>query len=198
METISMNNDSDIDIDLGNRNKLLEILDHIPAAAHTHGTFTKHPSGIYVTPIPYDPVKDLCSLHYQVAKERGYIKLDILNVNVYNEIRDEAHLLELMNREPNWALLQNAEFVEKIVQLNGHYWDILKMKDPIDSIPKMAMFLAMLRPSKRRLLGESWERIAKEIWIKDDEYTFKKSHAIAYSTLVVLHMNVTEDQILGR
>jgi DNA polymerase III alpha subunit len=42
------------------------------------------------------------------------------------------------------------------------------------------------------LLGESWDKVFEEVWKKptDDTYYFKKSHAIAYAHLVIVHMNL--------
>jgi len=52
--------------------------------------------------------------------------------------------------------------------------------------------LALIRPGKRHLLNKPMAEIKKEIWVKptDGNYFFKKSHSIAYSHLVVLHMNL--------
>jgi hypothetical protein len=55
----------------------------------------------------------------------------------------------------------------------------------------MAMFLALIRPGKRHLVGKSWSEIACTVWESTDEgYTFKKSHAVAYAHLVVVNMNL--------
>jgi len=65
------------------------------------------------------------------------------------------------------------------------------MPEPVDSIPRLAMLLSIIRPAKRHLIGLPWSEVAKTVWEKDDElYTFKKSHAIAYANLVVVHMNL--------
>ena len=65
------------------------------------------------------------------------------------------------------------------------------MPEPIDSIPRLAMFLAIIRPGKKHLIGNTWAEIAKTVWDKaEDGYTFKKSHSIAYAHLVVVHMNL--------
>lgn len=65
------------------------------------------------------------------------------------------------------------------------------MPEPIDSIPRLAMFLALIRPAKKHLIGKSWKEVAETIWDKgSDGYSFKKSHAIAYAHLVVVHMNL--------
>ena len=93
---------TDIDIDFGDRQKVLDLIQHIPASIRKKNEAKKHQTGIYVTSVPYDPINDLCSLDYEEAEDRNYLKLDFLNVHVYNQIKDEAHLTELM-KEPNWS-----------------------------------------------------------------------------------------------
>ena len=184
---------SDIDIDVGNRDKVLEVIEHIPASIRKNNTVKKHPTGIYVTNVPYDPINDMCSLDYEVAEERGYLKLDILNVHVYNKIVDEKHLIELL-REPNWTNLNNRNFVEQLIHLGNQYDTLQKMPEPINSIPRLAMFLAVIRPSKRYLIGKTYKEVAQSVWEKEsDGYQFKKSHAISYAHLVVVHMNLLEE-----
>jgi hypothetical protein len=69
------------------------------------------------------------------------------------------------------------------------------MPSSVDSIPRLAMFLALIRPAKRHLIGQSWNEVSKTIWDKNnDGYSFKKSHAVAYAHLVVVHMNLLEEQ----
>lgn len=185
---------SDIDIDFGNRDKLLDIIPHIPAAMLKSNPIRKHATGVYITDIPYDPINDMAAIDYSDADKRGYFKLDLLNVYVYEQVKSEEHLIELM-REPNWDLLFKREFVEKLVHLNNHYNSIRKMPEPINSIPRLAMFLALIRPSKKHLVGLPWKEVAKTIWDKsEDGYHFKKSHSLAYSQLVVVHMNLLEEQ----
>jgi hypothetical protein len=93
--------------------------------------------------------------------------------------------------EPNWSKLNDRVFVEKLIHLSNHYQSIQKMPEPINSIPRLAMFLALIRPAKKHLIGQSWKEVAKTIWDKEnDGYSFKKSHAIAYAQLVVVHMNL--------
>jgi DNA polymerase III alpha subunit len=68
------------------------------------------------------------------------------------------------------------------------------MPEPVNSIPRLAMFLALIRPAKKHLIGEAWSEVTKTIWDKNtDGYSFKKSHAIAYAHLVVVHMNLLEE-----
>lgn len=186
--------DSDIDIDFGDRDKLLSLIKHTPAAMRNVTPNRKHATGVYVTNIPYDPINDMASIDYTEADKRGYFKLDLLNVHVYSQVRDEMHLIELMG-DPNWSRLKDKNFVEKLIHLNNQYYNLQKMPEPIDSIPRLAMFLAVIRPGKKHLIGKNWVEVAKTVWDKGtDGYTFKKSHSLAYSQLVVVHMNLLCEQ----
>jgi hypothetical protein len=182
--------DADIDIDFGDRDKLLQLIKHTPAAMRNVNPNRKHATGVYVTDIPYDPINDMASIDYTEADKRGYFKLDLLNVHVYSQVRDEIHLIELMG-DPDWSCLKDKNFVEKLIHLNNQYYNLQKMPEPVDSIPRLAMFLAVIRPGKKHLIGQQWGEIAKTVWDKGtDGYTFKKAHAIAYAQLVVVHMNL--------
>jgi len=184
---------SDIDIDFGDRTKLLKVIQHIPASMRNVSPIKKHPTGVYITEVPYDPVNDMCALDYKEADARKYFKLDLLNVNVYQQVKDEHHLISLM-AEPNWERLKEKDFVEQLIHLNKQYDILQKMPQEINSIPRLAMFLAIIRPAKRTLIGRTWEHISKTVWIDNNRgYTFKKSHAVAYAQLVVVHMNLIEE-----
>jgi hypothetical protein len=184
----------DIDIDFGSRDALLKLIAHTPAAMRKINPIRKHATGVYITDIPYDPINDMAAIDYAEAEDRGYFKLDLLNVYVYSQVKSEQHLISLM-QEPNWNLLLDRKFVEKLVHLNNHYQSIKRMPEPINSIPRLAMFLALIRPSKKHLIGESWQEVAKTVWDKEDDgYSFKRSHSCAYANLVVVHMNLLEEQ----
>lgn len=182
--------DSDIDIDFGSRDKLLELITHTRAAMRNVRPIRHHATGVYITDVPYDPLNDMAAIDYTDAEKRGYFKLDLLNVHVYENITSEQHLLSLM-KEPDWSKLKDAKFVEKLIHLNNQFYNLQKMPEPVDSIPRLAMFLAVIRPGKKHLIGEKWSEVAKTVWDKGtDGYVFKKAHAIAYSQLVVVHMNL--------
>jgi hypothetical protein len=188
--------DSDIDIDVGDRDKLLKLITHTPAAMRKVTPIRKHPSGIYVTDIPYDPAYDMATIDYTEAEGRGYFKLDILNVHVYENVKNEEHLVELM-REPDWNMLKDRAIVEQLIHLNNSFNIMCRMPEPIDSIPRLAMFLAVMRPAKKHLQGLTWKEVAKTVWEKDNEgYSFKKAHAISYAQLVVVHMNLLKEKKL--
>jgi hypothetical protein len=182
--------DSDIDIDFGDREKLLKLIHHTRAAMRNANPIRHHATGVYVTDIPYDPIRDMASIDYVEADKRGYFKLDLLNVHVYNQVRDENHLVELM-ADPDWSKLNDRVFVEKLIHLGNHYQSIQKMPEPVNTIPRLAMFLALIRPAKKHLIGKNWKEVSQTIWNREnDGYSFKKSHAIAYAQLVVVHMNI--------
>jgi DNA polymerase III alpha subunit len=182
----------DIDLDVGNRDNILKFIEHIPASSLKTGELVRHNTGVYVQNIPYEPVSGCASYDYLEAEDLGYLKIDFLNMSVYEMIRDEDHLNQLMNKEPNWKKLMDRNFCSKIVHIGNHYRLIVEMKP--SSIKEMSMILALIRPGKKHLVGKSWSEIEKEVWIKTDEYSFKKSHSIGYSVLVAVHMNVLEEQ----
>ena len=59
------------------------------------------------------------------------------------------------------------------------------------SIEQLAMILAIIRPGKKHLLGKSFDEIEKTVWVKPEsgEYYFKKAHAIAFATAIVVQLN---------
>ena len=153
----------------------------------------KHATGVHVTDVPYDALNNMANLDYAEAEERGYFKLDLLNVHVYNHVRDEMHLIELM-REPDWKMLNDKSMVERLVHLSNHYYSLQRMPEPVNSIPRLAMFLAVIRPAKKYLIGKPWIEVAKTVWEKEsNDYHFKKSHSVAYANLVVVHMNLLSE-----
>jgi hypothetical protein len=161
-----------------------------PASIIRDGKLTKHNTGVYATDIPVDPFVGSASLDYQVAEDRGYMKLDLLNVHVYKQVRDETHLIKLM-QEPDWTKLYDGSICAQLIHINNHYDTLLKMPEPVDSIPRLAMFLAVIRPAKRHLIGRTWKDVSATVWDKvGGEYAFKAAHAIAYAQLVVVNLNL--------
>ena len=187
---------SDIDIDFGNRDAALSLIQHTAAGIVRDGELVRHNTGIYVTDIPTDPFLGVASIDHKVAEELGYMKLDLLNVSLYTHIKSEQHLQRLMATEPLWDLLKAQEFCSQLIHIGNHYNTLMNMPEPVDSIPRMAMFLAIIRPGKRHLVGQAWSTVAKTIWDATEEgYTFKKSHAVAYAHLVAVHMNLICEQV---
>ena len=184
---------SDVDIDFADREQVINLLDVTSASILRNGEMIKHNTGVYATDIPQDPFTAQASLDYDAAEDRGYVKLDFLNVNLYKQVRDEEHLIELM-REPDWARLYDPDFCAQLMHVNAHYDTLIKMPEAVNTIPRLAMFLAIIRPAKRHLVGKTWKEVAETVWDKpdDDTYYFKKAHSISYSQLVVVNMNLLD------
>ena len=181
----------DIDIDFADRNIVLDKIQHRVAKLETG---KKHNTGVYVTECPHNPIDKLCTLDYETAEDRGYFKLDFLNVSIYKGIKDETHLISLMRKEPLWELLEHKDFVDKVFHLSGHD-SLLKQLKPT-SVSQLAATLAIIRPAKRHLASKDWETIMKEVWIKptNGDYYFKKAHAVSYAMACVVHMNLLCEQ----
>lgn len=182
---------SDIDIDFANREEAIRLLKVTPAGIVRDNKLIKHNTGVYATDIPVDPFTGVASIDYKAAEDRGYAKLDFLNVSLYTQIKDEAHLDALITQVPDWSNLYDPAFCSKLIHIGNHYETLVKMPEAVTSIPRMAMLLAIIRPGKRHLIGQPWAEVAKTIWDANEEgYVFKKAHAIAYAHLVCVHMNL--------
>lgn len=183
---------ADIDIDFFDRKAALAVLPHVVALRAEN---TPHNTGVYFQNIPYNPITMQATIDYKEADARGFFKMDFLNVSVYKDVKDEEHLIQLMNRAPLWDLLLQEDFVNLLFHVNGH-GDILKKTCPT-SIEQLAAVLAIIRPAKRYLIGKDWDTIMNEVWVKPetDEYFFKKSHAIAYAVAIVVQMNLICDNL---
>lgn len=186
----------DVDIDFADRESLLEILPHVPARmTGPDGQPQKHKTGVYFHPVPRDPFTGWCDVDFHDAEQQGYFKVDLLNVGIYQGVRDRQHLEHLAAQEPLWDLLEQEEFVKLLFHVGNHS-DILKTMRP-RSIPELAAVLAMIRPAKRYLVGKPWEQVMAEVWTRPegDEYYFKKSHGTAYAMAVAVQMNLICEQI---
>jgi len=186
---------ADIDIDLADREQVLKLIDAIPARQLYQGQVRRHNSGVYVTDIPYDPVNGCAAIDYEEAENRGYFKIDLLNMSVYQQIKSEEHYQQLLAREPNWSRLwTDPEWAKQLVHV-GNYTDLLASMKP-DSITRMAAFIAIIRPGKAHLQNRPWSEVFATVWDGDNSkgFVFKKAHSISYSALVVLHMNLLSEK----
>ncbi len=182
---------ADIDIDLADREQLLKLIQATPARQQSQGQVRRHNSGVYVTDIPRDPVNGCAAIDYETAEQLGYFKIDLLNMSVYQLIKDQAHYDQMLVTEPPWSRLWNdPSWASQLVHI-GNYTDLLNTMRP-DSIARMAAFISVIRPGKAHLQDQSWDKVFDSVWDGDDSrgFVFKKSHAISYACLVALHMNL--------
>jgi len=183
---------ADVDIDLPDRTELLKLIKF--TAARLDSTGRKHNSGVYVTDIPYDPVHNCAAIDYESAEQRGYFKIDFLNVAVYKMVKSPEHYAAMLDKEPNWSrLCTDKDWAAKLIHI-GNYTELLASMKP-DSIPRMAAFISIIRPGKAHLQNKAWQEVFAGVWDGDASrgFTFKKSHSIGYAILVKLHMNLLEE-----
>lgn len=169
------------------------LISHTRASIRSDTEIKLHNSGVYVTNIPYDPVYQCAALDYQVAEQRGYFKIDILNQSVYRLVETQEHYETMLSRDPPWSRLwQDPDWASGLVHV-GNYRDLLNDMRP-DSIPRMAALISIIRPGKAHLQRKPWTEVFESVWDGDASqgFVFKKSHAISYAQLVVLHMNLLD------
>tara|TARA_B110000503_G_C7073642_1_gene381936 strand:- start:139 stop:726 length:588 start_codon:yes stop_codon:yes gene_type:complete len=188
----------DIDIDFADRQLALDKLLHVVASRNDNGTFKKHNTGVYCHSIPHNPLTSLSTIEYQAAEDRGYFKIDFLNVSAYNGIQSEEQLVQLLAIEPLWDLLEDPAVCNQMFHINGYHNMIAKLKPR--SIEELAMVLALLRPGKKHLIPvceeKGFQAIENDIWVKtEDAYFFKKAHAVAYAHVIVVQLNLLCEQI---
>lgn len=186
----------DIDIDFADRTKALTLFEHVKASRLEDGKLVPHNTGVYFHTVPVNAKTNLSAIPYEAADEAGYFKIDFLNVSLYKDIRDEEHLIQLMNTEPLWDLLEQDDFVNLLFHVNGHGSILRKVKPT--NVEQLAAVLAMIRPAKRYLIGKDWAIVEAEIWAKpkhEHEYYFKKAHAVAYAVAITVQMNLICEQI---
>lgn len=184
---------ADIDIDVPDRDQVLALIRHTRAAIRTESSVKMHNSGVYVTDIPYDPLNQCAALDYEVAEQRGYFKVDVLNQSVYRLIRDQDHYDQMLAQEPPWSKLwTKPEWTKHLVHIGG-YADLVAEMQP-DSVPRMAAFISIIRPGKAHLQRKPWSEVFASVWDGDASrgFVFKKSHAVSYARLVCLHMNLLD------
>ena len=185
----------DIDIDFANREQALEFFEYTTAVRKDGNEFKKHNTGVYFTSIPRDARSNTSTIDYKEAEQRGYFKVDFLNVGIYEGVKNEEHLVKLMNTEPLWELLLDDSFTDLLFHVNG-YGSLLRQMKPT-SINELAMCLALIRPAKKHLIGKDWTEIGTTIWEKpaNGDYYFKKAHAVAYAMVVAVQMNLICEQL---
>ena len=182
---------ADVDIDVPDRDAVLKLIQHVPARLTVNGQVRRHNSGVYVTDIPLDIPNRCAALDYESAENRGYFKIDLLNMSVYSLVQSPKHYETMLSQEPPWSRLWTDEpWASQLVHV-GNYTELLRAMKP-DSIPRMAAFISIIRPGKAHLQRRPWAEVFASVWDGNDSrgYTFKKSHALGYAQLVALHMNI--------
>lgn len=150
-----------------------------------------HPSGFYVdSNIPVDGETGMAAIEYKESEELGFSKIDLLTNTSYDSFKSKQEILDAL-KSPDWKLLQDRPFVERLPQLGKHF-ELLEMIVPT-SIQELADCLALIRPDKKHLIEKyikNKERVRPNLYRKGKGgYMFKKAHAIAYAHQIVCIMN---------
>jgi len=188
----------DIDIDFADRESILSKIPHVVAGRKDRGEYKRHNTGVYLQKIPVNPLTGLATIDYETAEQRGYFKIDFLNVNAYQGVKNEAHIKQLLEIEPLWDLMYEKDVCDQLFHVNG-YHNLLAQLKPT-SILELATVLALIRPGKKHLVPicveKGFQAIQDEVWIKTEEgYSFKKSHAVGYAHVIVMQLNLICERI---
>lgn len=184
---------TDIDIDFMDRKRALQGLGHVPARLDDGGK--RHPSGVYFQDIPTDPLDGFAVWDAKTAEAKGYFTVDFLNNSLYRGVQSEAHLVDLLTREPPWNRFAEPATAEKLAHLRNNV-DIVQVINP-QNIYDLAVCLALIRGSKRYLVHKPRDVIEREIWLKPADPTkmyFKRAHAVAYAASLVVQLNLLIEQ----
>ncbi len=166
----------------------------VRAAVVRDEKMTPHPCGVYPQTIPVDPMTGLAAIPYDSAEELGYLKIDFLSLNFYSIFKSRTEIDELLKIEPNWTLLQIPSTHPKLFQLSKHGEMLTAIKPK--NIIEVADCMALIRPGKKQFQGLYMkDRVAcrRILYAKDENgYSFKKSHSLAYSFVVMLQLHLIE------
>lgn len=184
----------DLDIDVKNRDDLLNHFKHISASKITN-TIQPHLVGEYFCDIPTDLITNQASIDYKTAEEEyGFIKIDILHNTEYDNYKSRTDMFETLNKPIIWDNLYKEQFIKKLPHI-GNYYTLINQLPKIKSVENLARFIAIIRPAKKYLIDrllstKNWDSIDNDIWTKEsDGYQFKHSHAISYAMLITLALN---------
>lgn len=181
----------DVDIDVATSTKKGDY--GVRAVIEKDGELRPHPSGYYYHDgMPVDGFTGMAPLDHKDAEELGFIKVDLLSNTAYNAFNSREQVIECLNMEPDWSLLQKHSFYSKLPHL-AKAGEVLEAIQP-ESIEELADAIALIRPGKKHLLesylkNKNVTRVSLYQKPSNGQYYFKRSHAIAYAHQIVCVMN---------
>jgi DNA polymerase III alpha subunit len=115
-------------------------------------------------------------------------------LHVYKHFKTRSEIEELLRKEPDWSLLLVPSNQEKLFQLKKH-GDLLNDLKP-RSVMEVADIMALIRPGKKQFIGlykKEREAARRILYARDESgYSFRKSHGVAYSFIIVLQLHLIE------
>lgn len=190
----------DVDIDFRTDFDPLTIFeDAIRASRVQDGELKPHPAGIYFQNIAKDKITNLAAIPYQQAEEQGYFKIDFLHLSLLDNFENKDEIRVLLDKEPDWVLLQSPDTVTKLFQLHRHF-ELVSQVRP-QSVQELADCIALIRPGKRHLLKaylKDRDAVRGELYTKPDDGRpyYKKPHSVAYALTIVLQLHLIKAGIL--
>lgn len=203
----------DVDLDVAARGSVLGHLRGYTTASQLSSDKAKlvpHNTGVYFQKIPTDPTNNLASFPYDEAEALGYYKVDLIPYHIYEGVDNEDHLTELLSIAESddypwdWFLdhrfFDNTDSKLQITHLARHR-EVVDQYPP-KSVMDVATLIALIRPRKKYLIGRSWDEITDVIWKRlpeeetgDRSYFFKKSHAVAFALVVMIHLLLLQPDV---
>lgn len=187
----------DIDIDLPTNFDPKKHFDVINASMVESGKLKKHNAGVYFQSIPVDKVTGLSAIPYKESEDQGFIKIDMLHLSFLNNFNSKKEIKALLKKEPNWKLLKEIKAIEKLFHIGNHVDVVMRVKPK--SISDLSDILALIRPSKRKLLDKyvrNKKTVLKELYTKRQPSDMRKSHTVPYAMIIVLQLHLIEAGIL--
>lgn len=186
----------DIDIDIKPSFDPITIFPKaVRASTVQNGELRKHPCGLYFQHIKKDPITGYAAIPYKEAEQLDFFKIDFLNLSVLEAFKSKQEIRDLLKQEPNWNLLEQQDVVEKLFHLKNWY-DVVSTIKP-KTVEEIADCLALIRPNKQILFSDymrnktkTRERLFK--LDKNDKTSFKRAHAIAYASVIVLQLHLIQ------
>lgn len=164
------------------------------------GAIGKHPCGAYFQRMAKDPISDVAAIPFKEAENLGFFKIDFLHLSLLDDFASKTQIRKLMKLQPDWSLLAKKENVEKLFHIKNHFDLINKVKPK--SVQELADCMALIRPGRRQLLDQylnDKDGVRNTLLYQrqaNDDYSFKRSHAIAYSFNVVLQLHLIKQGLL--
>jgi len=184
----------DIDIDFKTNFDPKEVFPQIVNASMVeNGELKKHPVGVYFQNVPVDGITGLSAIPYKEAEDIGYLKIDMLHLNMLDIFDSKDEIKHLLKKEPKWKLLDDESIVSKLFHIGKHF-DVIKKTNPT-SVQELADVLALIRPNKIKLIDKyvkDRESTRKILYKKESASDLRKSHAIPYALLIVLQLHLIE------
>lgn len=189
---------SDIDIDVQSSfNPKKYFPDAILASRVEKNELKKHQVGVYFQNIPIDPITKYAAIPYDKAEDLDYFKIDMIHLTILDYFESKQQIKTLIRKEPNWLMLEDPKIVQKLFHIANHF-DIINEVNP-KSILELADCVALIRPGKRNLLksyNADKYNIRTTLYKKERASDFRKSHSVAYATIIVLQMHLIAANII--